>query len=214
MKIMIASEDERNRETIKAQGDWEPESSKKSSPKKKRLRVLKDRYLNGPRVSALRSKLDPYINNRYFRAFILILAIFIFILSIEIIGSGFKHMGKGFSEGLIATMSDPISAVFIAMLATALIQSSSATTVMTVGFVNAGLLTLRQAISIVLGANIGTTLTAWLVSFLAVFKITRYALPAIGIGFFLTILGKRQKVRKVERLGHNMGGAPGCLKSR
>jgi phosphate:Na+ symporter len=66
---------------------------------------------------------------------------------------------------------------------------------MTVGFVNAGLLTLRQAISIVLGANIGTTLTAWLVSFFALFKITSYALPAIGVGFFLTLFGKTHSAK-------------------
>ena len=63
----------------------------------------------------------------------------------------------------------PIIGLFIGTLITMLVQSSSVTTVMTVGFVNAGLLTLKQAISIVLGANIGTTLTAWLISFFALF---------------------------------------------
>ncbi|UCB44473.1 MAG: Na/Pi cotransporter family protein [Spirochaetota bacterium] len=89
----------------------------------------------------------------------------------------------------------PIIGLFIGTGVTCLVQSSSATTVMTIGFVNAGLLTLKQAIPIILGANIGTTLTAWLVSFFALFKITNYALPAIGIGFLLTLVGKTPKAR-------------------
>lgn len=111
-----------------------------------------------------------------------------------------KVAGDSFKKTLEVITRKPIFGLVIGTFVTALIQSSSATTVMTVGFVNAGLLSLRQAISIVLGANIGTTLTAWLVSFLAIFKITRYALPLIGIGFFLTMLGKTQKVRRWGQL--------------
>jgi len=89
----------------------------------------------------------------------------------------------------------PIIGLFIGTLITMLVQSSSVTTVMTVGFVNAGLLTLKQAISIILGANIGTTLTAWLISFFALFKITNYALPAVGVGFLLTMVGKTKSAK-------------------
>jgi len=71
---------------------------------------------------------------------------------------------------------------------------------MTVGFVNAGLLTLKQALCVVLGANIGTTITAGLVSVLAVFKITNYALPAVGVGFLLTVLGKTHKTRSIGEI--------------
>jgi phosphate:Na+ symporter len=111
-----------------------------------------------------------------------------------------KVAGDSFKKTLEIVTKKPVFGLLIGTFVTALIQSSSATTVMTVGFVNAGLLSLRQAISIVLGANIGTTLTAWLVSFLAIFKITRYALPLIGIGFFLTMLGKTQKLRRWGQL--------------
>jgi len=111
-----------------------------------------------------------------------------------------KVAGDSFKKTLEVITRKPIFGLLIGTFVTALIQSSSATTVMAVGFVNAGLLSLRQAISIVLGANIGTTLTAWLVSFLAIFKITRYALPLIGIGFFLTVLGKTQRVRRWGQL--------------
>jgi len=68
---------------------------------------------------------------------------------------------------------------------------------LSVGFVNAGLLTLKQALCVALGANVGTTFTAWLVSTLGIggLKITMYSLPAIGVGFLLQVLGKTQKVR-------------------
>jgi phosphate:Na+ symporter len=111
-----------------------------------------------------------------------------------------KVAGDSFKKTLEVITRRPIFGLAIGAFVTALVQSSSATTVMAVGFVNAGLLSLRQAISIILGANIGTTLTAWLVSFLAIFKISRYALPLIGIGFFLTMLGKKQKVRRWGQL--------------
>jgi phosphate:Na+ symporter len=76
---------------------------------------------------------------------------------------------------------------------TAVIQSSSATSVLVVGFVNAGLLTITQAISVNIGANIGTTFTAWLVSIIGKFNIGLFALPAIGLGFFMRTFCKRRK---------------------
>lgn len=106
-----------------------------------------------------------------------------------------KVAGNRLKNTLDILTKRPIVGLVIGAMVTMLVQSSSATTVMTVGFVNAGLLTLRQAISIVLGANIGTTLTAWLISFFALFKITNYALPAIGVGFFLTLFGKTHSTK-------------------
>jgi phosphate:Na+ symporter len=106
-----------------------------------------------------------------------------------------KVAGNRLKNTLEVLTRRPIIGLVIGAVVTMLVQSSSATTVMTVGFVNAGLLTLRQAISIVLGANIGTTLTAWLISFFALFKITSYALPAIGVGFFLTLFGKTHSAK-------------------
>ncbi|MDR2964702.1 MAG: Na/Pi cotransporter family protein [Treponema sp.] len=79
---------------------------------------------------------------------------------------------------------------------TAIIQSSSATTVMVVSFVNAGLLTLTQSIGVIMGANVGTTITAWIVSLLGFsLKISNMALPAIGIGFILGV--KKWKYRSL-----------------
>jgi phosphate:Na+ symporter len=85
---------------------------------------------------------------------------------------------------------------------TALIQSSSATTVMVIGFINAGLLTLKQAIPVIIGTNVGTTATAWLVSIsgFEAFNITAYALPAVAVGFCLQVFGKRQTVKDIGQI--------------
>ncbi|MHC4371102.1 MAG: Na/Pi symporter, partial [Planctomycetota bacterium] len=108
----------------------------------------------------------------------------LFLFGMGLMSDGLKKVaGQKLKSLLEALTKHRVIAVIVGALTTALIQSSSATTVMTVGFVNAGLLTLKQALCVVLGANIGTTITAGLVSVLAVFKITNYALPAVGIGF-------------------------------
>jgi sodium-dependent phosphate cotransporter len=80
-------------------------------------------------------------------------------------GGAFKLFGKRFAEGLIAGCSDPVIALFIGVLATSLIQSSSTTTSLVVGFVGGGVLPLRLAIPVIMGANVGTTITNILVSF-------------------------------------------------
>jgi phosphate:Na+ symporter len=86
-----------------------------------------------------------------------------------------------------------VFAVLTGFIITAFVQSSSATTVMVVSFVNAGLLELAQAIGVIMGANIGTTVTTWIVSLIGFkFKITAIALPVIGIGLPL-IFSKVQK---------------------
>lgn len=85
------------------------------------------------------------------------------------------------------------STVLIGLFTTMLIQSSSATSVMTVGFVNAGLLTLRQAIGIIMGANIGTTITAQIVSF----KIDILSFPLLIIGFLIYFISKRRRIKNI-----------------
>ena len=125
----------------------------------------------------------------------------LFLFGMGLMSDGLKKVaGQKLRELLEALTKNRIIAVLVGMMATALVQSSSATTVMTVGFVNAGLLTLKQALSVVLGANIGTTVTAGLVSILAVFKISNFAMPIIGIGFLLTILGKTQKKKSIGQI--------------
>jgi sodium-dependent phosphate cotransporter len=95
---------------------------------------------------------------------LLIVVLYLFILSIQLMGSSFKMMGKGFAETLIRTTSNPVVGLLIGILATSIIQSSSTTTSITVGFVAGGVLTLQGAIPIIMGANIGTTITNTIVS--------------------------------------------------
>ena len=122
----------------------------------------------------------------------------LFLFGMGLLSDGLKKVaGQKLKNLLEALTKHRVIAVLVGALTTCLIQSSSATTVMTVGFVNAGLLTLTQALCVVLGANVGTTFTAWLVSAFALFKITDYALPAIGVGFLINILGKTQKAKSI-----------------
>ena len=110
--------------------------------------------------------------------FFLVGGLGLFLFGMGLLSNGLKQAaGQKFKSILESLTKHRIIAVLVGASVTCFIQSSSATTVMTVGLVNAGLLTLKQALSVVLGANIGTTFTAWLVSALAVFKITNYALP-------------------------------------
>ncbi len=120
----------------------------------------------------------------------------LFLFGMKIMSESLRKVaGDRLKNTLDILTKRPIIGLLIGTGVTCLVQSSSATTVLTVGFVNAGLLTLKQAISIILGANIGTTLTAWIISFFALFKITNYALPAIGIGFILTLTGKKPRAK-------------------
>ena len=94
----------------------------------------------------------------------LILFLYLFVLSITLLGDSFKLFGKDFAHSLIASTSNPMVGLFIGILATSIIQSSSTTTSIVVGLVGAGFLSFEGAIPIVMGANIGTTITNALVS--------------------------------------------------
>lgn len=124
----------------------------------------------------------------------------LFLYGMRLMSEGLKSIsGEKLKRVLGMLTKNKMIAVLVGAGFTALIQSSSAMTVMAVGLVNSGLLTLTQAIGVVMGANIGTTFTAWLVSAFAVFKISQYAYPAIGIGFAMTFIGKRRSVKNWGR---------------
>jgi sodium-dependent phosphate cotransporter len=91
--------------------------------------------------------------------------LYLFLLGIELLSCSLKGFGTGFARILISTTENPFTGLLIGMLATAIIQSSSVTTSITVGFVAAGTLTVSNAIPIVMGANIGTTITCLIASF-------------------------------------------------
>ena len=119
----------------------------------------------------------------------------LFLFGMKTMSEGLKKVASHRLRDILRLFTrNPLIAVLVGAAVTCLIQSSSATTVMVIGFVNAGLLTLKQAIGVVMGANIGTTFTAWLIS-ISAFKITAYSLPAIGIGFAMSSLCKTQKNR-------------------
>lgn len=116
----------------------------------------------------------------------------LFLYGMQKIAEGLqKAAGERLRQILELFTSRPIIAVFTGALATILVQSSSTTTVMIVSFVNAGLMNLSQAVGTIMGANIGTTVTAQIVSF----ELYDIALPAIGIGFLFNFLSKK-KTRK------------------
>jgi phosphate:Na+ symporter len=119
-----------------------------------------------------------------------------FFYGMKIMSEGLKKIAGDRLKSILRMVTKvPIIGILVGAGITCFIQSSSATSVLVVGFVNAGLLTLRQAISVIMGANIGTTFTAWLVSTMSVFKITHYALPLVGIGFAVNTFGKTKNAR-------------------
>lgn len=115
----------------------------------------------------------------------LIGALGFFIYGMKIMSDGIQKVaGSKMREILEAMTSNRVFGLITGFLVTALVQSSSATTVMIVSFVNAGLLSLVESIGVIMGANIGTTVTAWLISILGFkVKISALALPIIAIGF-------------------------------
>ena len=98
------------------------------------------------------------------RIVLLILSLYLFLFSINLMGTALKMFGKGFAEAMIASTSVPVVGLFIGILATSLIQSSSTTTSIVVAMVGGDVLTVTNAIPIVMGANIGTSVTNTLVS--------------------------------------------------
>jgi len=94
-----------------------------------------------------------------------LLFIYLFLVSINLLGTAFKHMGVGFTASLMKTTANPFLGLIIGIVTTSIIQSSSTTTSIVVTMVGAGMLTLHSAIPIIMGANIGTTVTCTIVSF-------------------------------------------------
>ena len=128
-------------------------------------------------------------------------ALGMFLYGMNLMSAGLQKAAGSKMRGMLTAMtSNPFKGVLTGLGITSVIQSSSATTVMTVGFVNAGLLTLSQAVGVIMGANIGTTVTAWLVSLLG-FKadISLFAVPLMAVGFILS-LSKRDKRRHISEL--------------
>lgn len=116
----------------------------------------------------------------------------LFLYGIKLMSEALQFIAGDRMRHLIGTLTKtPLRGIFVGILVTILIQSSSGTTVMTVSFVNAGLMTLKQAIGIIMGANIGTTITAQIIAF----NIQDMALPFVAAGVAMVIFGRTKKLR-------------------
>jgi phosphate:Na+ symporter len=116
----------------------------------------------------------------------------LFLLGMSVMTSGLKALaGSGLRATLGKVAATPLSGTFWGAFITLIVQSSSATTMTTIGLVSAGLLTFSQGLGLVFGANIGTTGTAWLIALIGVrISLTAYALPLIFIGALVMLLGR------------------------
>lgn len=129
--------------------------------------------------------------------------------SLALLMYGMKMLGEGIQKSagnslhrfLAVMTSNRFAAVFTGCLITIIIQSSGATTVMVVSFVNAGLITLQQSVGVIFGANIGTTVTAWIVALFGFqFNIAAAAIPVFGIGYLIKYVRKIKKESAGEAL--------------
>ena len=130
-----------------------------------------------------------------------------FTIAAQVVGGlgifllGMKHMSEGLQavsgdrlrKMISAVTNNRVMGVLVGIAVTCLVQSSSVTTVMVVGFVNSGIMSLMQAIGVIFGANIGTTITGWIL----VLKIGKYGLPMLGIAAFLFLFSKNERARYI-----------------
>ena len=138
-----------------------------------------------------------------FNVFTLMGGIAMFLYGMDLMGKALEQTAGSKLQGILSTMtSSPIRALLLGVAVTAVIQSSGATTVMAVGFVNSGLMELHQAIGVIMGANIGTTVTGWLLSlsglegesFITKMLNPNAWSPILGfIGIWLYMVGKDRK---------------------
>ncbi|MDA7888411.1 Na/Pi cotransporter family protein, partial [Akkermansiaceae bacterium] len=118
----------------------------------------------------------------------------LFLYGMEQMSGALKAIaGDGLRKLLSGLTKNRFMGVITGAFTTAVVQSSSVTTVLVVGFISAGLMTLTQSVGVIMGANIGTTITAQIVAF----KVTKYALAIVAIGFSMIFISKQDKIRQV-----------------
>lgn len=126
----------------------------------------------------------------------------VFFYGMKSMSEALQSIAGDMIKTIINTLTkNRVSALVVGIVVTMLVQSSSVTTVMVVGFVNAGLMQLHQAIGVVFGANIGTTITGWIISI----KVGKYGLLFIGVGIFPLLFGKTNNVRPLGRILFGIG---------
>ncbi|MFA9559369.1 Na/Pi cotransporter family protein [Evansella sp. AB-rgal1] len=126
----------------------------------------------------------------------------IFLFGIKYMGDGLqKTAGDRLREILDKFTSNPVMGVLAGIIVTVLLQTSTGTTVLAIGLVNAGFMTLRQSIGVIMGANIGTTITAFIIGL----KISDYALPIIAVGTFLIFFIKNKRANNIGQVFFGFG---------
>ena len=143
----------------------------------------------------------------FFNVLSLIGGLALFLFGMNAMGDGLSKMAGGKLESILEKLtSKRIYAVLLGAAVTAVIQSSSATTVMVVGFVNSGIMQLSQAVGIIMGANVGTTVTSWLLSltgiegstfFLQMLKPSSFSPILAAVGIVLTMVSKGESKKKM-----------------
>ncbi|MFL2914292.1 MAG: Na/Pi cotransporter family protein [Opitutales bacterium] len=127
----------------------------------------------------------------------------IFLFGMRVMSDGIQKAAGASMRRIMAKMTqNRFCGLLTGLFITCLVQSSSATTVMVVSFVNAQLLTLMESIAVIMGANLGTTLTGWIIASIGKFSLAKIALPIIGIGFPLIFVSKA----KLKHLGEFLVG--------
>jgi len=117
----------------------------------------------------------------------------IFLFGMEQLDNALRRVAGARMKKMLATLTtNRFTGVFTGAFVTSVLQSSSVTTVLVVGFVSAGLMSLMQSIPVIMGANIGTTITAQIIAF----KVTKYALWLVAVGFVIYFAGKKDKVKQ------------------
>lgn len=142
-----------------------------------------------------------------FDLFALLGGLAMFLFGMQVLGDGLTKISGSKMESILEKLtSNPMKGVFLGMIVTAVIQSSSATTVMVVGFVNAGIMKLSQAVGVIMGANIGTTVTSWILSlvglessnfFVQLLKPQNFSPILAIIGIFMIMLAKKEKAKDI-----------------
>ena len=126
----------------------------------------------------------------------------VFFFGMKNMSDSLQAMGGEMIKKVISTLtSNRFLAVGVGTFVTMLIQSSSITTVMLVGFVNAGLMNLTQAMGVIFGANIGTTITGWIISI----KVSKYGLLLVGVGVFPYLFASKDKIKNIGQLVFALG---------
>ncbi|WP_372742647.1 Na/Pi cotransporter family protein [Neptunomonas sp.] len=123
----------------------------------------------------------------------------LFLLGMHLMTQGLRQAaGKSLKRALHAATESRLRGLLSGTLITAVVQSSSAVTVATIGFVNAGLLTIPQSVAVIYGCNIGTTMTSWLVALVGFkIKISAFALPLIALGMLMNLAAPKETVRQI-----------------